>query len=73
MPQDSLFSTGRCDYTPRFTTSAMTRYAASYTRGVALCPPLTRRASAPLARPGLAAGALARQAGQFVGPAGRSL
>jgi len=27
------------------------RYTASYARGVALCPSLTRRASAPLARP----------------------
>ena len=30
---------------------ARKRYTASYARGVALCPPLTRRASAPLARP----------------------
>ena len=30
---------------------ARKRYAASYARGVALCPSLTRRASAPLARP----------------------
>ena len=51
MRQDSLFPAGQCHYNPRFTTSAMTRYAASYARGVALCPPLTRRASAPLARP----------------------
>ena len=30
---------------------ARKRYTASYARGVALCPSLTRRASAPLARP----------------------
>jgi hypothetical protein len=30
---------------------ARKRYAASYARGVALCPSLTRRATAPLARP----------------------
>lgn len=42
--------------TPRITTSDQDhnkRYTAPYARGVALCLPLTRPASAPLARPAL--------------------